>query len=164
MGQASNALQDLNIIIAMHPDFGPAYAQRAVAKRQLGDNKGSEQDYLTTMTFEQEKTKRQMAAQQSGAQPDDNKGKEKKKESRGKNDSDMKKYDQMVVVADFGDTDDKLRQENKETIRGRVQDRDIAIDLEPALSLSFFSADTLLPNAPYYSPSVVKFNAQACRI
>jgi len=160
LGQASNALQDLNIIIAKHPDFGPAYAQRAVAKRQLGDNKGSEQDYLTAMTFEQEKTKRQMAAQQSGAQPDDNKGKEKKKESRGKNDSDMKKYDQMVVVADFGDTDDKLRQENKETIRGRVQDRDIAIDLEPAFSLSFFSADTLLPNAPYYSPSVVKFNAQ----
>lgn len=97
--------------------------------------------------------------QQSG-EADDNKGKEKKKESRGKNDSDMKKYDQMVVVADFGDTDDKLRQENKETIRGRVQDRDIAIDLEPAFSLSFFSADTLLPNAPYYSPSVVKFNAQ----
>ena len=65
----------------------------------------------------------------------------------------------MVVVADSGDTDDKLRQENKETIRGRVQDRDIAIDLEPAFSLSFFNADTLLPNAPYYSPSVVKFNA-----
>lgn len=160
LGQASNALQDLNIIIAKHPDFGPAYAQRAVAKRQLGDAKGSEQDYLTAMTFEQEKTKRQMAAQQSGAKADDDKGKEKKKESRGKNDSDMKKYDQMVVVADFGDTDDKLRQENKETIRGRVQDRDIAIDLEPAFSLSFFSADTLLPNAPYYSPSVVKFNAQ----
>ncbi len=158
LGQAQDALQDLNIIIAKHPDFGPAYAQRAVAKRLMGDTKGSEQDYLTAMTFEQEKTKRQLAGQ--SGQKGDGKGGERKKESRGKNDGDMKKYDQMVVVADFGDTDDKLRQENKETIRGRVQDRDIVIDLEPAFSLSFFSADTLLPNAPYYSPSVVKFNAR----
>lgn len=164
LGEASNALQDLNIIIAKHPDFGPAYAQRAVAKRQMGDEKGSEVDYLTAMNFEQEKTKRQLAA----GQADDKEGEQdraslskrgKRKGSRGKNDADMKKYDQMVVVADFGDTDDKLRQDNKETIRGRVQDRDVVIDLEPAFSLSFFSADTLLPNAPYYSPSVVKFNA-----
>lgn len=164
LGEANNALQDLNIIIAKHPDFGPAYAQRAVAKRQMGDEKGSEVDYLTAMNFEQEKTKRQLAA----GQADDKEGEDpgaptpkrgKRKGSRGKNDADMKKYDQMVVVADFGDTDDKLRQDNKETIRGRVQDRDVAIDLEPAFSLSFFSADTLLPNAPYYSPSVVKFNA-----
>lgn len=163
LGQSSNALQDLNIIIAKHPDFGPAYAQRAVAKRQMGDVKGSEVDYMTAVTFEQEKTKRALEASANPDKPDADKpggdAPGKKKASRGKNDGDMKKYDQMVVVADFGDTDDKLRQENKETIRGRVQDRDIAIDLEPAFSLSFFSADTLLPNAPYYSPSVVKFNA-----
>lgn len=161
LGQPARALQDLNIIIAKHPDFGTAYAQRAIARRQLGDNKGAEEDYYTAVSFEQEKTKRQLAAQQNKDSQDDKKGgtKRDKKSSRGKNDTDMKKYDQMVVVADFGDTDDKLRQENKETIRGRVQDRDIAIDLEPAFCLSFFNADTLLPNAPYYSPAVVKFNA-----
>lgn len=159
LGMPSRALQDLNIIIAKHPDFGTAYAQRAIAKRQLGDNKGAEEDYYTAVTFEQEKSKRQPSAQQTSDADKADKPKREKKSSRGKNDDDMKKYDQMVVVADFGDTDDKLRQENKETIRGRVQDRDIAIDLEPAFSLSFFNADTLLPNAPYYSPSVVKFNA-----
>lgn len=159
LGMPSRALQDLNIIIAKHPDFGTAYAQRAIAKRQLGDNKGAEEDYYTAVTFEQEKSKRQPSAQQTPDAEKADKPKREKKSSRGKNDDDMKKYDQMVVVADFGDTDDKLRQENKETIRGRVQDRDIAIDLEPAFSLSFFNADTLLPNAPYYSPSVVKFNA-----
>ncbi|MDD7724521.1 MAG: tetratricopeptide repeat protein [Bacteroidales bacterium] len=159
LGMPSRALQDLNIIIAKHPDFGTAYAQRAIAKRQLGDNKGAEEDYYTAVTFEQEKSKRQPSAQQTSDAEKADKPKREKKSSRGKNDDDMKKYDQMVVVADFGDTDDKLRQENKETIRGRVQDRDIAIDLEPAFSLSFFNADTLLPNAPYYSPSVVKFNA-----
>lgn len=162
-GQSNNALQDLNIIIAKHPDFGAAYAQRAIAKRQIGDIKGSETDYMTAMTFEEERAKK--AADKAGQDASDGKsgdpgaGAEKKKGSRGKNDNDMRRYDQMVVVADFGDNDEKLRQDNKESIRGRVQDRDIVIDLEPAFSLSFFSADTLLPNAPYYNPSVVEFNA-----
>ncbi len=181
-GETTNALQDLNIIIAKHPDFSAAYAQRAIVKRQMGDIKGSEMDYMTAMTFEEEQAKRakdNRLTADAGDTADDNKKdnkksdkktdkestenqkeeKEGKKGSRGKNDTDMRKYDQMVVVADFGDNDDKLRQENKESIRGRVQDRDMVIDLEPAFSLSFFTADTLLPNAPYYSPSVVEFNA-----
>lgn len=158
-GQATNALQDLNIIIAKHPDFGAAYAQRAIVKRQIGDIKGSEMDYMTAMTFEEERAKNstaQSAKDDKAAEQETNGG--KKKGSRSKNDNDMRHYDQMVVVADFGDNDEKLRQDNKESIRGRVQDRDIAIDLEPAFSLSFFNADTLLPNAPYYSPAVVEFN------
>lgn len=162
-GQTTNALQDLNIIIAKHPDFGAAYAQRAIVKRQMGDIKGSETDYMTAMTFEEERAKRaggKSGPAATGAQGATDGGDEHKKGSRGKNDNDMRKYDKMVVVADFGDNDKKLRQDNQENIRGRVQDRDIAIDLEPAFSLSFFTADTLLPNAPYYSPSVVEFNAQ----
>lgn len=159
-GQATNALQDLNIIIAKHPDFGAAYAQRAIVKRQIGDIKGSEMDYMTAMTFEEERAKN-ATAQNAKDDKSATQGKEgeKKKGSRSKNDNDMRHYDQMVVVADFGDNDEKLRQDNKESIRGRVQDRDIAIDLEPAFSLSFFNADTLLPNAPYYNPAVVEFNA-----
>ena len=167
LGEAANALQDFNIIIAKHPDFGPAYQQRAVAKRQLGDNKGAEIDYLTAMNFEQEKVKRGLKNAQDAqdAQPDKDGNKkessanEPKRSSRSKNDNDMRKYDQMVVVADFGDNDDKLSQGTPETIRGRVQDRDIVIDLEPPFALTFFAADTLLPNAPYFSPSAQSFNA-----
>lgn len=160
-GQTANALQDLNIIIAKHPDFGAAYAQRATVKRQIGDIKGSEMDYMTAMTFEEERAKNSTAqsAKDDKAAAQGRKEGEKKKGSRSKNDNDMRHYDQMVVVADFGDNDEKLRQDNKESIRGRVQDRDIAIDLEPAFSLSFFNADTLLPNAPYYNQAVVEFNA-----
>lgn len=167
-GQTTNALQDLNIIIAKHPDFGAAYAQRAIVKRQIGDIKGSEVDYMTAMTFEEERAKNSSTNATAKANTNGKTDKaddkqeataDKKKGSRSKNDNDMRHYDQMVVVADFGDNDEKLRQDNKESIRGRVQDRDIAIDLEPAFSLSFFSADTLLPNAPYYNPSVVEFNS-----
>jgi tetratricopeptide (TPR) repeat protein len=166
IGQLNNALSDLNIIIAKHPEFGPAYYQRAIVKRQQGDMKGSELDYMTAYTFEQERIKRGLEngekAESETAQAEQDKKdgdkKKSKKSSRSKNDNDIKKYDQMVVVSDFGDNDDKLQQDNKETIRGRVQDRDIAIDMEPVFELSFFTNDTILPKARYYARSVEEFN------
>ena len=159
IGEMQKALDDLNIIIAKHPDFGHAYYQRAIVKRYLNDQKGSELDYMTAYTFEQERIRRGLEngekTQQDSPDKQDNKA---KKDSRSKNDNDIKKYDQMVVVSDFGDNDDKLSQET-EQIRGRVQDRDIAVDLEPVFELSFFSADTLLPNKPrYFEKSVEQFN------
>lgn len=156
-GDLRSAIADLNIIIAKHPEFGPAYQQRAIIKRQQGDIKGSELDYMTAYTLEQKRI-------QNGLNATDNKDnkentKNTKKTSRSKNDNDIQKYNQMVVVADFGDNDDKLQQtQEKEIIRGRVQDRDIIIDLEPVFELSFFSSDTILPKAKYYEESVELFN------
>ena len=167
IGQLNNALSDLNIVIAKHPEFGQAYYQRAVVKRQLNDLKGSELDYMTAYTFEQERIKRGLEngekAENDEEIADENKkedGKKSKKTSRSKNDNDIKKYNQMVVVSDFGDNDDKLQQDNKETIRGRVQDRDIAIDMEPVFELSFYTNDTILPKARYYARTVEEYNNQ----
>ncbi|MCQ2229573.1 MAG: tetratricopeptide repeat protein [Bacteroidales bacterium] len=160
-GEIQNALGDLNIIIAKHPDFGPAYYQRAIVKRYLNDQKGSELDYMTAYTFEQERIKRGLEngdKANNGKENDEEKGgKKEKKDSRSKNDNDIKKYNQMVVVSDFGDNDNKLSQD-ADQIRGRVQDRDIAVDLEPVFELSFFSSDTILPKAHYYEKSVEQFN------
>ena len=154
-GEYNDALSDLNIVIAKHPDFGPAYYQRAIVKRYLNDQKGSEIDYMTAYTFEQERIKRGLENASADAKETDDK--KDKKESRSKNDNDIKKYDQMVVVSDFGDNDEKLSQDT-EQIRGRVQDRDIAVDLEPVFELSFFATDTILPKARYYEKSVEQFN------
>lgn len=156
-GEINNSLADLNIIIAKHPDFGPAYYQRAIVKRYLNDQKGSELDYMTAYTFEQERIKRGLANGEKAANGESDDNKKEKKESRSKNDNDIKKYNQMVVISDFGDNDDKLSQDT-EQIRGRVQDRDIAVDLEPVFELSFFSSDTILPRARYYEKSVEQFN------
>lgn len=168
IGEMNNALADLNVVIARHPEFGPAYYQRAIVKRNLNDPKGSEIDYMTAYTFEQERIKRGLAAaadttanvtttETANVDKHDNNNKKSKKNSRSKNDDSLEKYDQLVVVSDFADNDDKLQQE-KDQIRGRVQDRDIIIDLEPMFELSFFQTDTILPRAKYYAKSVEQFN------
>lgn len=156
-GDLRSAIADLNIIIAKHPEFGPAYQQRAIIKRQQGDIKGSELDYMTAYTLEQKRIQNGLNATDNNDNKENTKN--TKKTSRSKNDNDIQKYNQLVVVADFGDNDDKLQQtQEKEIIRGRVQDRDIIIDLEPVFELSFFSSDTILPKAKYYEESVELFN------
>lgn len=163
-GNYANAQSDLNVIIARHPDFGQAYYQRAIVRRALGDLKGSELDYLTAYSFEQERLKRGLAlgenANNEEEKPDETEPQKTKRQARSKNDRSIQKYDQMVVVADFGDHDDKLHQE-KETIRGQIQHRDVAIDLEPVFELSFFSADTILQKNRYYERCVDRFNQAA---
>ncbi|MDO4462065.1 MAG: tetratricopeptide repeat protein [Bacteroidia bacterium] len=163
IGEMNNALADLNIVIARHPEFGPAYYQRAIVKRNLNDPKGSEIDYMTAYTFEQERIKRGLEAGADStsvtetAKADKQPQKNSKKSSRSKNDDSLEKYDQMVVVSDFADNDDKLHQDS-EQIRGRVQDRDIIIDLEPMFEISFFQTDTILPKPKYYAKSIEDLN------
>lgn len=157
-GQLTNALADLNVIIARHPDFGPAYYQRSAVKQQLGDTEGAELDYMTAYTFQQERIKQGLAnADSLATAADTTKTHHTKRLSRSKNDNDIRKHDQMVIVTDFGDNDEKLQQDTP-TIRGRIQDRDIAIDLEPVFALTFFPADTILQGARYYQESVETFN------
>lgn len=169
IGEMNNALADLNVVIARHPEFGPAYYQRAIVKRNLNDPKGSEIDYMTAYTFEQERIKKGLAAGADSTNVDntttadkgnnkaDKTDKRAKKGARSKNDDDLEKYDQMVIVSDFADNDEKLHQESDQ-IRGRVQDRDIIIDLEPMFELSFLQTDTVLPRPKYFAKSVEAFN------
>lgn len=157
-GQMRKALSDLNIIIAKHPDFAQAYYQRAQVKQALDDAKGAELDMMTAYSFEKDRIDRGLANARKPDDPDaDADSKPRRRSTRRKGDNDIRKYDQMVVLADFGTADREVH-EDKETIRGKVQNNDIIIDLEPIFALNFFNADTLLPKAAYFEPSVEQFN------
>ena len=121
-------------------------------KRALGDTKGADNDYMTAYLFEKDQIDKGLANNKpDNKDNEDDQSRKKNKSTRHKGDNDIKKYDQMVVMADFGNDE---AHEDKETIRGKVQNKDIIIDLEPVFSVSFYRADTLLPKASYYEQSV----------
>lgn len=155
LGQMTPARQDLDVIIGEHPDFSPAYQARARALTALGDKAAAERDLAKCYMLEREREKKALAASANGTPPATAKGDDK---TRSESDRDERKWRNMVVVSDFGEQDANLATPQESTIRGRVQDRDISIDLEPVFQLTFFSADTLLPNAPYFRTSVEAFN------
>jgi len=58
----------------------------------------------------------------------------------------------IAVLDDFGS--DETEEEVPETIRGKVQNRNIIIDMEPVFGLSFYSADSLTVHTKYFEPDV----------
>ncbi|MGV8828874.1 MAG: tetratricopeptide repeat protein [Breznakibacter sp.] len=160
-GEYQNALRDLNEVAQAYPDFGPVYYHRSVVKEKLKDATGAQRDYMTAYKLDQDRKAKGLKADLADAgdakKEEKEEGKAKEKQTRRKSDKDIRKYNQVAVLDDFEESDVEVPKE-QETIRGRIQNRDIVIDLEPMFGLSFYTADTLLPRARYFEPSVEAFN------
>lgn len=160
-GEYQNALRDLNQVAQAYPDFGPVYYHRSQVKEKLKDATGAQRDYMTAYKLDQDRKakglKADLAAAGDAKKEDKEEGKTKNKQTRRQSDKDIRKYNQVALLDDFEETEVEVKKE-QETIRGRIQNRDIVIDLEPMFGLSFYTADTLLPRARYFEPSVETFN------
>jgi len=143
-----------------YPDFAPVYYARARAKQKVNDLKGFTEDYNTAMKLESDKRNRSdkdaLAAKDSKGSDNSNDGKKQPKATRKKSDKDIRNYDKIAVLDDFGT--EEVEEEVPETIRGKVQNRNIIIDLEPVFGLSFYSADSLTVRNVYFEPEVERFN------
>lgn len=157
-GQNQNALNDLNLVADQYPEFGPVYYYRSQVKEKLNDMAGAQRDYMTAYKLDQDRKTKGLKAELGDVASNDKDKKEEAeaKQTRRKSDRDIRKHNQMAVLDDFEETD--MEVEKGETIRGKIQNRDIIIDLEPMFGLSFYTADTLLPKARYFESSVEKFN------
>ncbi len=159
IGEYNLAVKDFNIVADNYPDFGSVYYARGMAKQKLNDLKGYTEDYNTAMKLESDKrnqsSKDALAAkkQDSKNHGEDN---TQPKATRKKSDKDIHNYDKIAVLDDFGSED--AEEEIPETIRGKVQNRNIIIDLEPVFGLSFYTADSLTVHTRYFEPSVEEFN------
>ncbi len=167
-GELYKALDDLNMVVDEYPEFGPVYYYRSLVKEKLNDMQGAQRDYMTAYKLDQDRKAQGLKADldEDNKRPkDDKKGdknndkkSEKEKETRRNTDRDLRKHNQMAMFDDFDEAD--MEVEKNETIRGRIQNRDIIIDLEPMFGLSFYTGDTILPKAKYYEPAVEKFNSK----
>jgi len=164
LGQYRQAIADLSIIIDNYPKFYEAYGARAYAKSKLNDKQGADLDGATAWKLEQDSRKEaeKRTAKDDSLDKEDpgngNNGSKKKtrKQTRKKSDKDIRNYDKIAVLDDFGE--EEAEEDEFKSIRGKVQNRNIFIDLEPVFGLSFFSADTVLDRTRYYQKEIAAFN------
>ncbi|MCL2074035.1 MAG: tetratricopeptide repeat protein [Marinilabiliaceae bacterium] len=173
-GQWHAAIADLDIIIDNHQDFGPAYLSRSQAKQMVGDNYGAQLDYSTAVKLELDRQKRNNSydpdpkiitnnENKNDNQQSDNKeeqeqsNKEGRKATRKESDKDIRNYDKIAVLDDFEieKIDDSS---NTNPLRGRIQNRNIIVELEPVFCLTLFPADTLVHRLRYFDMEVDKLN------
>ncbi len=162
IGEYNLAVKDFNIVADNYPDFGPVYYARGMAKQKLNDLKGYTEDYNTAMKLESDKrnqsTKDALTAKKSDKDSEEGDAKQPKA-TRKKSDKDIRNYNKIAVLDDFGAED--AEEEVTETIRGKVQNRNIIIDLEPVFGLSFYSADSMTVRNQYFEPAVEEFNRKS---
>lgn len=162
VGDYHAAVSDLDVVLNQYPEFLPGYYNRSEAKRKLNDNAGADRDYWTAFELEEKKRKGQpltVSSGQSGtaavsAQPSPDEQVEEEK-TRERSDRDIDKFNRLVVY----DREEEQKQQYQSEIRGRVQDRNIRIDIEPSFVLSYYEKNLPLGGSVHYDKMVEAFNS-----
>jgi tetratricopeptide (TPR) repeat protein len=159
VGNYPGAVRDLDVVLVQYPNFLPGYYSRADAKRKLHDSAGADRDYWTAVELEEKNRKGQLATASSGqsqtagssaASADPAEG----EKTRERSDRNIDKFNRLVVY----DKDEEEKQKYQSEIRGRVQDRNVRIDLEPSFVLSYYEKSRPIQEAVYYDKMVETFN------
>lgn len=137
------------------------YYQRAEARKKMGDLKGAEQDEFKMMKMQIDKRngvssddrKRndegdKEVAENSSENSDGDDGK-----TRKKSDKNMENY-RKIVIADDSEADQRY----KSDYRGRVQDRNVTIKLEPMYALTYYEKQSDVKRIVHYHKYVEELN------
>lgn len=134
-GDYQGAISDYSKVIDEYPNFMAGYYHRAEARKKVGDRKGAEQDEFKVMKMQIDRrngvtsgNNDKDVADNEGESTDGNEGK-----TRKKSDKNMENY-RKIVIAD----DSEMEQRYKSDYRGRVQDRNVTIKLEPMFALTYY--------------------------
>ena len=147
-----NALRDLNVVLDEHPDFFQGYYSRAQLKRQMNDLRGAEQDFNLARAKEAEA--KQRIANEELALID---GSDDKQPSgtREETDKDIDKF-RLLVVAD---KKEEQKSKYKSETRGKVQNLNAEISLEPKFVITFYEKPYEVQRPVYYSSLISKANS-----
>lgn len=131
-GDYRGAIQDYSTVIEEYPNFLAGYYQRAEARKKIGDRKGAEQDEFKLLKAQLDKqngVKDKDVAQNKNQEAEEDEG----NKTRKKSDKNMNNY-RRIVIAD----DSEAEQRYTSDYRGRVQDKNVNIKLEPMYALTYY--------------------------
>ena len=123
-GDYKGAIKDYSKVIEEYPNFLTGYHYRAQARRKVGDIKGAEADEYKVLKAEIDR--------QNGVKQNDVADANGDK-TRKKSDKNMNNY-RKIVVADNSDSEPTYKSE----YRGKVQDKNVTITLEPMYVLTYY--------------------------
>jgi tetratricopeptide (TPR) repeat protein len=159
-----NAIADLDLVLGEYPYFVPGYYFRSENKRAVNDIKGADADYWYAYDLEQKLRKEKergkiitgkaiLDAPDKDAKPEDDKG----KKTREKSDKDIEKFNRLVVY----DREEEIKSSYKNEIRGRVQDRQVKVDLQPQFILTYYEkTEDIDRTAARYNKMISDYNAR----
>lgn len=155
VGDYHNSIKDFDVVLDQYPNFLPGYYSRSEAKRKLNDQVGADRDYWTAIRLEEKKRSGQRPdiASNDNTDPDEVDDENKTREQSDKN---ISKFNRLVVY----DKEEERNQKYQSDIRGRIQDRNVRIDLEPSFILTYYEREQGVQENVFYDRSVEDFNTK----
>lgn len=147
IGDTKGALSDLNIVLKEHPEFYQGYYFKSEIKRKQNNLKDAEQDYLLARKIE-EKTKQEALSGKTE--------KKDKEKTREKSDKTIDKFNLLVVA----DKEEESKSKYNSETRGKVQNKQTNIELEPAFIVSYYEKSNEIQKFIHYNKEIEALNKQ----
>ncbi|MDR1403670.1 MAG: tetratricopeptide repeat protein [Tannerellaceae bacterium] len=154
-GDYVGSVQDYSVVIEQYPNFVPGYYARSEAKRKMRDNAGADRDYWTAFEIE-EKLNKGLQTGTSGVRNAATANTNSEDNTREQSDKNINKFNRLVVY----DKDEERKNKYQSDIRGRVQDKNVRVDLEPLFVLTYYEKADQVKKLIYYDKMVEDFNAR----
>ena len=151
-GDYRATIRDLDAVLRRYPDFVQGYYYRADVKRRLNDLKGADRDYIAAMKIEEDR-RRGRRSNASTASVDSTKSGASDR-TREESDRNIEKFNRLVVY----DRKEEQKSKYQSEIRGRVQDRNVQVDLEPMFVLTYYERQADVRERVFYDRLVERFN------
>lgn len=156
VGDYTRSVTDFDVVLEQYPNFLPGYYSRSEAKRRLNDQAGADRDYWTAIRLEEKKRSGQQMNGTSTANVADTSAVDDENKTREQSDKNIEKFNRLVVY----DKEEERNQKYQSDVRGRVQDRNVRVDLAPSFILTYYERGQEITENVFYDRSVEEFNAR----
>lgn len=161
-GDYQGSVHDFDVVLRQYPNFVAGYYSRAEVKRKMHDEVGADRDYWTAYNMEQKKKNGNASGNAVASQNGNNTGTQladpasKDENTREQSDKNIDKFNRLVVY----DEEEVRKTKYNSEIRGRVQDRNVRVDLEPMFVLTYYEKVDPVKKLVYYDKMVEVYNSR----
>lgn len=150
------ALADIDRVAEAFPDFDGVFFTRFQIYDEMGDKRNAERDYNKALALSKRvlPTNNDVVAE-IDAGGDTVSGGSDKKESAEPDELVSKRFTSLLTIENDHDVD---REYNNKSIRGRVQDRNVTVEICPMFMMTYYATTNQLKDTPYYIKEVDDIN------
>ncbi|MDR1121548.1 MAG: tetratricopeptide repeat protein [Dysgonamonadaceae bacterium] len=148
IGDYRGALEDIDRVQAQYPHFSAVYYVRSEIKKKMRDFRGAEKDYWQAYEIQQKANKSNLSDNQEPSLAEN--------KTREESDKTIEKFNRLVVY----DKSEEEKAKYTNEIRGRVQDKQVNVNLEEPFVISYYERLDDMAKSKYYDKSLEDQNRQ----
>lgn len=154
-GEYDLAIQDITKLMEIYPTLGTPYFLRCEWYMAMGQTKKAKADYEKGEALTNSKVPVRVTTPKKNAFDMADNADEERTEELSQEEV-AQRFNSLLTVENATHFDEEF---NNASIRGKVQDRNITIEIEPTMDLTFYAHDNELKQKHYYIKEVDDLNA-----